>query len=160
MNRARVLEQHEKQYAESVASRGDTLSGSTKSHLKTQVSRPNGDRSSQGTSEEPEKVSTYVPVCDRICYNCKQTGHICHNCPQKGRQEAPRQGGTGQGTGNPAPKISHHAAVESKELKEPVKASDELSTEQLQELLVQRQLQKEQQMLESSANTAKANTED
>lgn len=90
-----------------------------------------------------------VPIHDCICYNCKKSGHISHNCPQQGRcQEAP-----GRSKGLPATKSSHSAVLESKESKDLMSLIPEnLSTQQLQDLLTRCQLQDEQMLLESDTN--------
>ena len=71
------MEQHEKQYTESAVLKGETPSWSDNG--KHQY----GNR----TYEEKSVSSRFVPNSERICYTCKQTGHMSRNCPQLGRQK-------------------------------------------------------------------------
>lgn len=84
----------------------------------------------------------FVPNRDHTCYTCNQTGHISRNRPQQGRrQEAP-----GQNKGFPTPyKSSRNAVLESKGPTEMLVSPGHLSVQKLQDLLVQRQLQDEQE---------------
>ena len=99
------------------------------------------------------------PVHDRTCYNCNQAGHISHNYPQRAReqQEAP-----GHNKGFYPQKSSHNAAVKSKESEQgkALVALEDLSIQQLQELLAQCQLKEEQSNLEASVNIVRVNTEE
>ena len=71
-DRARVLEQHEKQYAESAASRGDPLKND-KPHVQNEE-LPKGNVNYW--PKHDKATEEFVPIRDRVCFNCRQTGHV------------------------------------------------------------------------------------
>ena len=152
-DRARVLEQHEKQYTESAVLKGETPSWSDNGEYQHQY----GNR----TYEEKSVSFRFVPNSEHICYTCKQTGLMSRNCPQLGRQkEALGQSskGTVKFSRNAVLKSKESHPMESEEGTEMLVSPTDLSTQQLQDLLTQRQLQGEQTLLKSGANIVGANT--
>lgn len=174
-DRARVLEQHEKQYLESAASREDFSSSKN--------DRQSRQKTDQHKSEEESKrgsvSSRFVPIRDRICYTCKQSGHMSHNCPLLGnlkKKEAPGKSSKGLATLKSSCNVALESKEscpsecrgctleskescdsESKECTEVIVKPSDLSTQQLKELLAQRQLQDEQVMMESGASVVSTN---
>ena len=155
-NRARVLEQHEKQYQESAASRsGDK---------QDKPIRPSSQQKGNGGAQQKydSERNTYVPIHERTCYNCNKVGHLSRDCKlhtvkTKKQWEAPGRGSKESS----APKSSCSAVLEfvvSESDTKPVSSSGELSTKQLRELLAQRPLQDEQNMLDSGTNVVNADT--
>ena len=94
-DRARVLEQHEKQYTESAVLKGEIPSWSDNGEYQHQY----GNR----TYEEKSVSSRFVPNSERICY-------MSRNCPQLGRQKE-ALGQSSKGT----VKFSRNAVLKSKE---------------------------------------------
>ena len=97
-DRARVLERHERQYAESAASRGEitkkgTFRGRERSYGgKGAIPQTDGTR-----REEKETPKTREP----ICYHCQRPGHYKSDCPLRGSQpEAPGRSYTPYRSGN------------------------------------------------------------
>ena len=153
-NRARVLEQHEKQYQESAASR----SGDKQDKLIRSSSQQKGNGGSQ-QNPDSNTFSKYVPIHERTCYNCNEVGHLSRDCKlhtvkTKKQWEAPGR----ESKERSAPKSSCSAVLESVVSEGHTKPSSELSTQQLRELLAQRQLQDEQNMLDSGTNVVNADT--
>ena len=158
-NRARVLEQHEKQYQESAASR----SGDKQDKPIRPSSQQKGNGGAQQKYDsERNTFYKYVPIHERTCYNCNKVGHLSRDCKlhtvkTKKQWEAPGRGSKERS----APKSSCSAVLESvvsESDTKPVSSSGELSTKQLRELLTQRQLQDEQNMLDSGTNVVNADT--
>ena len=158
-NRARVLEQHEKQYQESAASR----SGDKQDKPIRPSSQQKGNGGAQQKYDsERNTFYKYVPIHERTCYNCNKVGHLSRDCKlhtvkTKKQWEAPGRGSKERS----APKSSCSAVLESvvsESDTKPVSSSGELSTKQLRELLAQRQLQDEQNMLDSGTNVVNADT--
>ena len=149
-DRARVLEQHERQYMESAASRSD----GTKKNDRFQRHRDTSSfqaKSSRST-EEPKGGSVIPPPrlpSDRVCYRCRRPGHISRNCPERGKlPEAP-----GRSLPNHAA-LARNAALESRVTGSAMVFPEELSAHQLEELLVRRRLQDEQKLfLDGSVST-------
>ena len=142
-DRARVLEQHEKQYAESAASRGDPLK-SDKPHVQSEK-LPKGNVNYW--PKHDKAAEEFVPNRDRVCFNCRQTGHMSNNCPKPRRQEAP-----GQSRGPLVSKPSRNTVVGFKETTESMISPECLSIQELQDLLAQQQLREEQKLLESNVS--------
>lgn len=158
-DRARMLERHEKQYAASAAARGDTRSTGKKDDH-SQQKQPGASRNSKPQTakgqnepkpaiEQPSKpFSTQKRAFHGICHRCQQYGHLARNCPGplsgKNAQEA--RGRSAAGT------TSRTSTVESN-LK-----PDELTEEQLEDLLSQRRLQREQALLSDGTSTASSVT--
>ena len=163
-DRARIMEQHEKQYAAAAAARGETKHLHHGGRYKPS-NNSTGDYypKNVGTTEEDKENHGKNTTRERICYTCKQTGHISRYCPQQGRhQEAAgrnqsitsrnqRTSGLsytdfstsvrGQGSAT----TSRNAAVHST-----LVALEDLSEHQLEELLAKRRLQNEQTLLTDS----------
>ena len=142
-DRARVLEQHEKQYAESAASRGDPLK-SDKPHVQSEK-LPKGNVNYW--PKHDKAAEEFVPIRDRVCFNCRQTGHMSNNCPKPRRHEAP-----GQSRGPLVSKPSRNAVVGFKETTESMISPECLSIQELQDLLAQQQLREEQKLLDSNVS--------
>ena len=127
--RARTLEQHEKQFTASAAVRNESQS-------KKRPAAPNNrPATNQKSPKAPEVApsSTHTPV-KGLCRDCGQAGHWARNCPKrkdKKQHEAPGRSGS-EGT--------RTNAVEAKE-------KSELTEEELELLLAKCRLQKEQQMM-------------
>ena len=132
--RARMLEQHEKQFTASAASRGET--GAKKAKPAVNPSRPSP---STKTTKAPETPSRPAPTLNfvRLCHVCRQPGHLVRNCPERlknTKQEAP---------GHSTSVASCTSCVEVKE----TKVQEELPEEELEFLLARCRLQKEKQIL-------------
>ena len=87
--RARMLEQHEKQFTVSAASRGETVA--RKAKPAAGVGRP---PPSMKATKVPETPSRPLPTPNfvRLCHVCRQPGHLARNCPERlknTKQEAP-----------------------------------------------------------------------
>jgi len=161
-DRARILEQHEKQYAASAAARGHS------EHARRY--KPPGESfrthpRNEGTPDEEKENQAgnkQVATGEIVCYTCKPTGHISRFCPQQdkrweaaGRGSYRNQGtlisgqsqtGAVRGHGSSNATTSRSAAVQST-----LVAPEDLSEDQLEELLAKRRLQGEQVMLTDSS---------
>ena len=85
--RARMLEQHEKHFTASAASRGETVVRKAKPAPAASVGRP---LPSTKATEVPETPSTRNFV--RLCHVCHQPGHLARNYSERlknMKQEAP-----------------------------------------------------------------------
>lgn len=87
--RARMLEQHEKQFSASAACRRETTGKKNKpatsaSHSSTSLKR--------NKLSEPPTTQVSSQKVNRYCYDCLQPGHLARNCPghlQDNKQEGP-----------------------------------------------------------------------
>ena len=163
-DRARMLERHEKQYAASAAARGDTRNTGKKDDQqqlqqkqqsvprnlgKPKPQTAKGQNESKPVVEQPSKpVSTQKRVFHGIYHRCEQYGHSARNCPgpPSGRSAYEAHGRSTTET------TSRTSAVESNPKPE------ELTEEQLEDLLSQRRLQREQALLSDSTSTASSVT--
>ena len=135
--RARMFEQHEKQFTETAATRVDPKkAGSSKS---VQNSVPNNSRPQQKQRQvRPVEASTPPPTQKvRLCHACQQPGHLARHCPDKNKKEAP---------GRSTKVVSHTSCLAAEESK----SYDDLSDEQLESILAQQRLHKERQLLTES----------
>ena len=177
-NRARIVEQHERQYAASAAARGEGTRRPDHQRDNRRSRQPGegtGQRSKTASTplEETRDESTkQTTPRERICYSCKQPGHISRNCPQQSRK--PEATGRSQATTPPmrtsassgqshgvAPPparspgsttTSRNAAVQSRSANSV--APEDLSEQQLEELLRKRRLHGEQSTLTGVAESA------
>ena len=136
--RARMFEQHEKQYSEAAASRSDQRpkkAGSSKPvPNSTQDSRPPKQVKPVDASVQP---SVQKP---RLCHVCQQPGHLARHCPDRNKKEA---------LGRSTKTVSRTSCLAAEESK----SCDDLSDEQLESILAQRRLHKERQLLTKSGNS-------
>ena len=146
--RARMLEEHEKQFAASAQTRSETKKTTGDGSKKPSRHMPERQDSTPttsnlpGTAVEPE----YSQPRGRRCYKCKQIGHVRRDCPEKG--EAP-----GRSAG-----IANTNTVQAAELPTRI---DDLTDSQLEKLLADRRLDREKQELAASsqANVIKASSQ-
>ena len=134
--RARMFEQHEKQYTEAAATRGDKKSGSSKLQ---QTGVTSGSRPLQQKPKQTKPAETSTPL--PICYVCQQPGHFARQCPEKNKREAP---------GRSTKVVSHTSCLAA----ENSQTYDDLTDEQLETMLAQRRLRKEQQLLTESSDVS------
>ncbi len=158
-DRARVLEHHEKQYEKSAATR----SGISRSNYRTKE-WTNTKSQLEGPRVDPLKSS-------KVCFHCKQAGHIARDCPQRGRQpEAPgrsqgSRGITGRKPGSTV-SASHSNAVDVTQefnLVEILPVIDNLSVQELEALLTEKRLQAERNKLPKNSgalNNVTVNSKD
>lgn len=130
-DRARMLEQHEKQYSVSarvqLEKSGRNTKGTTaRDHLSRSEKLPKEKTSSisKGNTSK-ESTSTYG---NYRCHKCKQVGHIRPNCPL-----------LSEATGRT--RTQNESTVKT------VKAGEDMTEEELETLLVERRLSREQQLL-------------
>ena len=138
--RARMLEEHERQFSASAESR------SGKSGRKSGSADPRKNPSHKKTEPEttrtnPEESTHSSKPKERRCYICKETGHFRRDCPL--RSETPgRSKPTNAGSSSNAGTM----------------AAD-LTEDELEQLLAQKRLAKEGALLPSSNNTVNAASE-
>ena len=139
-NRARMMEQYEKQYAASAAAHSDQSSKKNDHTHKTATSTVKDESAGQ---EQPKntgpgagkKVQRGV-----FCWGCREPGHIKRNCPKKAE----------------APGRSNVSSTRTVEASPDVKA-DDLTEEQLEQMLANCRLRREQSLLSGSVtNTVRA----
>ena len=157
-DRARIVEQHEKQYTAAAAARGETK------HLEhSRRYRPPSD----GTGAFPDKEnhSSNAYNQERICFICKQPGHISHYCPHRGKygKEA-----SGRGQYTPQPSYSgqnHHGSsfqnrsqgnVTSRSAAIQFTSLEDFTESQLEDLLAERRLQNGKERVTESSGRMSA----
>ncbi len=125
--RARMLEEHEKQFALSAQSRNENKKGSSE-HSRRQ-NKPADKRNS--TSLLPVNKSSEKEADNHTfrCYRCKQPGHLRKDCPRK--TEAPGRTMHGATTGSVGVKASVQV--------------EDLTESQLEDMLAERRLNRVQQ---------------
>ena len=111
--RARMLEQHEKQFTASAACRTEAASKKFKSNTQTGGSRPPASQKPQKPQESVPTQSS-APKIVRLCHICREPGHFARNCP--GRNKNTKHESPGRSTNESAARTS---SVEVKETKEP-----------------------------------------
>ena len=141
--RARMLEQHEKQFTASAACRTETPSKKPKPNAQTGGSRPPSTTVSQRPQKPqggaPAQVSS--PTFVRLCHICREPGHFARNCPVRSKNS--KHESPGRSTNTSAAQTSSVQVKESTEQKE-------LTEEELEFLLARCRLQKEQQGLQTA----------
>ena len=161
-DRARMLEQREKQYAVSAATRDASGDGPKRSEKFTrqrsghsgggQKRPPKPSSGSAGQSQGTSSASPPWTLPTRVCYTC-QPGHFSRECPQRAKH--PEASGRTQG----ATPSSRTATLEPKSASVESASSSELSTPQLQKLLAQRLVDEEQTLMMGDANTVTTGVE-
>ena len=138
--RARMLEQHEKQFTASAACRTETPSKKSKPSAQAGGSRPPTTSQKSQKPQESVPAQASAPKVVRLCHVCREPGHFVRNCPirfKNSKHESP-----GRSTNESTARTS---AVEVKETNE----QKELTEEELEFLLARCRLQKEKQMLQT-----------
>ena len=135
-----MVEQYEKQYAASAAAHSD------QSSKKGDCTRQTAATSTKDKTVKQEQPKSMEPGTGRrvqrgvFCRGCREAGHIKRNCPKKA--EAPGRS-----------RVANTAAVKAS----PSVKVDDLTEEQLEQMLVDRRLLCEQSLLHGSAtNTIRA----
>lgn len=138
--RARMLEEHEKQYAALAVGRMDAKKTTTISGWKPAHERR--ERQDQPSNTLPKLPESTLKPEPRQCYKCKQTGHVCKDCPMKpespGRNPVVNSGVTATPGANETPL--------------------ELTEHQLEELLAEKRLQREKKLLMDCTTSAVSTT--
>ena len=148
--RARMLEQHEKQFTASAACRTEASIKKTRQSTPAGGSRPvpiattaTTPATGQRSQRSPGGVPSPAPSSKvgRLCYICQDPGHFARNCPTRSRNA--KHESPGRSSHESAARTS---SVEVKETKE----QKELTEAELEFLLARCRLQKEKQMLQTS----------
>lgn len=146
-NRARMLEEHEKQYAASGASQGYPSSGKKTDRFK----KPAGTLPVSRVSEK-SATETGNSVKERHCFRCKEVGHLRRECPLQCGVQAEAPGKS---------KSSRTATIE---ITGSATSTEQLTEQQLLELLAARRLKREKALLKgnhsSATNTIQASRND
>ena len=134
--RARMLEQHEKQFTASAACRTETSNKKTKPNVPTGASRPPSSTANQKSQKPQENVSMPAssPKFVRLYHFCREPGHFARNCPLRckdSNHESPRRSVNAS--------TARTSSVEVKGTTE----QKELTEEELEFLLARCRLQKE-----------------
>ena len=143
-DRARMLEQFEKQYEFSAQTQSEY--NKQKAH---RITKPrNSTFSVNRTFNFDDQISKWqgngISSEERRCYKCKEVGHIRQNCPQK--SEAPGRSTLTQGKYSEA---QGKTRLQAKSTVKSVNAVEDLTEEELEKLLMERRLVREQQLLSS-----------
>ena len=129
-NRARMLEQYERQYAASAVAHSDQTSKKNDRARRTTPSTVPGEQARVTPATQGAEKKTQRGV---FCWNCREAGHIKRDCPKK--IEAPgRSNVANTGVVGAIP-------------------ADSLTEEQLEQMLADRRLRREQSLLDSSVTS-------
>ena len=141
--RARMLEQHEKQFTASAACRTETANKKSKPNVPTGGSKPPSSTANQKLQKPQENVPAPAvsPKLVRLCHFCHEPGHFARNCPLRSKNSKHESPGRSTNTST-----ARTSSVEVKETAE----QKELTEEELEFLLARCRLQKEQQMLQTA----------
>ena len=141
--RARMLEQHKRQFTASAACRTETPNKKTKPNVPTGASRPLSSTANQKSQKPQENVSTPAssPKFVRLCHFCREPGHFARNCPLRSKDSKHESPGRSVNAST-----ARTSSVEVKGTTE----QKELTEEELEFLLARCRLQKEQQMLQTA----------
>ena len=141
--RARMLEQHEKQFTASAACRTETANKKSKPNVPTGGSKPPSSTANQKLQKPQENVPAPAvsPKLVRLCHFCHEPGHFARNCPLRSKNSKHESPGRSTNTST-----AQTSSVEVKETTE----QKELTEEELEFLLARCRLQKEQQMLQAA----------
>ena len=139
-----MLEQYEKQYAASAAAHSDQSSKKAERTHKTAttLAKDESVKQEQPKSTEPG-AGRKVQRGGVFCWGCPEAGHIKRNCPKKA--EAPGRS-----------KVANTAAVEAS----PTAKVDDLTEEQLEQMLADRRLLHEQSLLHGTTTTNAVHAEE
>jgi len=96
LGRARMLEEHEKQFALSAQSRNENKKGSGNGSRRQ--GKPTDKKEPSSSSPIVKSREKELEVRTPRCYRCKQIGHLRKDCPRK--SEAPRHSTQGVVTGS------------------------------------------------------------
>ena len=143
-NRARMMEQYERQYAASAAAHSEQLTKRSDRARKAAASSVTNESAEQEQSKSTGPGAGRKPQRSGFCWGCREPGHIKRNCPK--RAEAPGRS-----------QVANTGAVgASIQL-----IADDLTDDQLERMLADRRLCREQALLSGSAtNTVHADNAD
>ena len=152
-DRARMLEQHEKQYAASATVHAEKKSEKPKQAKQTKFTKPPqnkypppGAKQKKDFESKPEQNSSPSGGYDLrgYCYKCGNKGHFAQNCHNtKSRQEAP-----GHAARNDGSRVATVKTVES------ASAENDFTEAQLEDMLSKCRLRNEQKQIgDAYANT-------
>ena len=133
-NRARMMEQYERQYAASAATHSDQSSSKNDRPRKTATSLAKDESVAKEQPKSTGPAAGKKVQRDVFCWGCREAGHIKRNCPKKA--EAPGHS-----------KVASTGAVDAS----PSVKVDDLTEEQLEQMLADRRLRREQALLSGGA---------
>ena len=86
-DRARTLERHEKQFADSAAGRKKSTTPSSERSTRSSGNPTEKEDPGHSHANRESKENDATPR-SQWCYKCRKHGHLTRDCPQKGKSEA------------------------------------------------------------------------
>ena len=147
-DRARMAEEHEKQFVASAASKSESQpAGKKRTHQSNSAGKPTGSRpeeNQKSTKPEDSGARSQTSQPPRTCFWCKEPGHLVRDCPKRKGSEA-----RGRSAGSRTATLEAGKAV--------VDAAT-LTEEQLEEMLAERRLESEKELLKDVSITSTVTT--